>query len=255
MKFESWISLQQRTFDALLVRPGRYLARFDSKADGGRGEYRAALQVTRAAHGPIVEVSRDDTTRARVILGACEYDFEPVWQLGTGLAAARRSPRHIERDEAITAAGYARAALLAAAREEHERLSGLAMDAADRLARVSWEALLIALTTGKLEGAHRAVIMELLAERDDGAEYSEARRAAECIGCQRRFQRGDSGPVVEFGTTVCCVGCLSGGSGGRWVVYAPRRPWAAAPPIALADLAAAVEEGDSLIISRERELR
>lgn len=208
MQLESWISLQQHTVGRLRVQPGTYVCRHRA------GSYTASLKLT-SAHDPFEgTVTRDDFgVRVRVHIWTREYDFGPRWQVGKGLAVARVSPASVDRESAVMAAGYARAALLAAAREEHDRMSGIAHDVAERTG-APWDLLLIGLTMGSLEARHRAAIVEVLGERDDGVELAEVRREAECIGCRRRFWQGDRERLVSVGTLTACRACLSGGVGG-----------------------------------------
>lgn len=201
MRFESWLSLQQHTIARLRVQPGRYLARYDATARA----YSAALQVTTTARGPVVEVTHGATVRARVILGAAEYDCEPRWQTGKGLAVLVVSP--VGGSATAEIAGYARAALLAAAFEEYERLCGIAHEVEERRGG-AWSALLIGITSGSLERRHGGLVAEVMSERDDAADFTTARRDCGCVGCRRRFRRGDAGPVREVGTLVACADCL-----------------------------------------------
>jgi hypothetical protein len=242
MDFDAWICSQRARMTGLCVLAGQYSARRSERTD----TYSAALLVTRSTSGVIVQITRSVTgVLARVLYNGSEYDYEPCWTRGQGVGAHRRWPAQVSAESATITQGMARAALIAAAREEYERLVGLALDTDEE----RWPEVLEALTDGEapsLEHELRAALVDVLAGRDDGVEFAEVREACECVACGKRYAPGASGPVVLFRSTAICAGCLRPSA---------RRTWPVAPSIALADLAAAVEEGDSLIISREYELR
>lgn len=263
MKLESWISLQQHTIDRLRVWSGAYVCRYSAVAR----EYRAALQLATPGVRDVVSVvTRTDTTRVRVTIAGTETDFAPRWQPGSGLAVARLVPAEMSAVGAREAAGYARAALLAAALEEHELLGGIAHDVAERCG-VSASQLLIGLTTGSMELRHRGLVAEVLVEHAAGVDFVQVRRDCACLVCGRTFRRGDTGPVREVGTLVGCAECLCLG---HWVLRtAPsagvlwraagdshvRKTMPVAPPIVPRDLAREVADADGILIDQEHGAR
>lgn len=211
MTFDAWLSMQRATIATLRAVAGEYLAWYHRPREGNAG-YKASPRVTVAGvHQHVVKVTRYGVTRARVLRGAAEYDYEPVWVPGLGLDAHRCSPTgRVAEDVAALTKGLARAALLRAAEDEYTRLQALAIDAtADG---EDWGPALWALTAdadGGIDAGLRASIVEALRGREDGVELAAVRDACACIGCGQRFEPGPTGCIVAvFGDIVCCGPCL-----------------------------------------------
>lgn len=209
MDFEAWLALQRLQPGTLRVTPGDYVCRYTD-----RREYKAALRITEHFTGTLVSVANFGVVRVRVRHEGGEYDFTPAWVTGRGFCGHRVSPRgELTRGTMEAVQGFARAAILRAAREEYDRLSTLAAESVAG-AEDRFDDVLIALTAPPKDGtsldvALRASIVEQLAEHTDGVELLEVADPCSCIGCERRFRPGDRGPVRWFGSTAVCGDCLS----------------------------------------------
>jgi hypothetical protein len=205
MEFSSWLAIQRGTLPQLHVDGGEYVARWWPR----RRLYTAAPCLPGTAHeGRIVLVEAlsyaGGSVRAAVRLEACEYVFEPVWIHGAGLGAHRVSPVAHGRQGPLATEirGCAAAALRCAAERSYGRLRDLALDIAGR----RWPEALERLTRGDL-GPFRDAGLAVLREAPL-AELKIVRVDGRCVGCGRRFQRGEVGPVFELWSCLAlCRAC------------------------------------------------
>ncbi len=206
MDFEAWLSEQRRSIATLRVAAGDYVARYQKALRS----YSATKRLAQSSVGPIVAVTRLGLTRARVQLEGAEYEFAPLWVVGFGLDARRCSPTHVrDADTATTTKGYARAAFRAAAREEFDRLSGIAVAATE--SEADCDAVLRRLTTDgarELEDALCAVLAATLGSRPGGVELAQAPAPCGCVVCGRAYRAGETGPLYQFESTTICTSCL-----------------------------------------------
>lgn len=205
MTFEAWLAEQRCSIVTLRVLEGEYVARYSERF----GTFAATRKLTRMASGtPVIHVSRRVLTRARVVFGESEYDFAPLWTQRQGVEARRCAPAEVRDPEAtMLVKGFATAAILAAAKDEFDRLVTIARDTSENEA----DAVLRRLTTdgaADLEDSLRLALASVLAERTGGAELAQAAAPCACVVCGRAYRPGEDGPLYQFESTTICTACL-----------------------------------------------